>query len=98
MKIMQTLVNFTDFQSRIIEINMSWEDFKEYIYSHIYEGIHDNQIGVDKSYPIGKGLMIGSASWYEVIRDDEFHLYIVFERNNFVDCKTERVCFLVLED
>lgn len=96
MKVMQTIVNYIDFQSRIIELDMSWSDFKEYIYSHIYDGIYDDNIGVKKSYPIGKGLLINKVSWYKINQDDDCHLDFLFKSVGKLGY--ERVCFLILEE
>lgn len=99
MKIIQTLVNCVDFQTRIIEVDTDWNTFKEKILSNIYNGISDDEFPVKKSYPIGKGLMFQKAKWFEVNQDDDCHLDITFTPNHSA-CgnQDERVCFLVLEE
>lgn len=98
MKIMHTTVNCIDFQSRIVEIDTTWKDFKEYIYSHIYDGIYDNDIGIKKSYPVNKGILLVSASWYSVNQNDDVHLGIEITPSLIRGDRSERVCFFVLEE
>jgi len=94
MKIIQTTINCIDFQSRIIHVNMTWNDFVEYVLTHIKDGISDEELPMTTSYPFDKGTLIGKSTWYDVNQKDDCHLDLIVNSRNV----NFRVCFLLLEE
>lgn len=96
MKIIQTIYNQNDFQSRIIEVKgeYSWESFiTKIIMSN--DGIKDKDILIS-SFPIPMGLLLPSCKTKDILQKDDTHFMMEYCRGKYEVYET--VMFLLLPE
>lgn len=96
MKIIQTVYNMNDFQSRIIEVKgeYSWETFLTTIIMS-NDGISDEDI-LKSSYPVLMGMLLPACKNKDVLQKDDMHFMMEYCRGKYSTYET--VMFLLLPD
>lgn len=94
MKIIQTVCNQNDFQSRIIEVKeeYSWESFITTIIMS-NDGFRDEDI-LKSSYPLAMGMLLPACKNKDVLQKDDTHFMMEYCRGKYETYET--VMFLLL--
>ena len=96
MKIIQTISNLNDFQSRIIEVKeeYSWESFITKLLI-CNDGIKDKDILIS-SYPLEMGVLLPSCKTKDILQKDDTHFMMEYSSLRYSAYET--AMFLLLPE